>query len=184
MSVSYLSLVLQAWMAESQDRTATAAALADLTTALSQLGGATSFLALRMQTLEQKVDQLMSGTAQLDTELNTLHQQVAANGDVAQSAVALLNGFGARLQAVQAQLQAQGVQPGQLTALTDFTTQLQQQKDALAQAVAANTVADPATSGGASTTSGGATTDTSGAAPAASSGNSTSTAGTAQADQA
>lgn len=177
MSVSYLSLVLQAWMAESQDRTATAAALADLTTALSQLGGATSFLALRMQTLEQKVDQLMSGTAQLDTELNTLHQQVTANGDVAQSAVTLLNGFGARLQAVQAQLQAQGVQPGQLTALTDFTTQLQQQKDALAQAVAANTVADPATSGG-------ATTDTSGAAPAAPSGNSTSTAGTAQADQA
>src|SRR5260221_8211017 len=70
---------------------------------------------------------------QIMKELDDLTTQVKANTDVEQSAVTLIQGIAAKLQAA-------GTDPAALTALT---TELQTSAQALAAAVAANTPAAP-----------------------------------------
>lgn len=67
-------------------------------------------------------------------DLSTLADSVAANGDVVDSAITLLNGL-------YEQLQAAGTDPAAIAALAD---ELKAQTDALAAAVAANTPVAPA----------------------------------------
>lgn len=92
---------------------------------------------------------LTGATQTMSAELDTLTVQVHANTSVVQSAITLINGISARIQAA-------GTDPAALAALT---TELESQDQALAAAVAANTPAAPpvdTTGGGASTTSGAA----------------------------
>lgn len=91
--------------------------------------------------LEQQVRDLTRLTRLLNAQehiimadLSTLADSVAANGDVVDSAITLLNGL-------YEQLQAAGTDPAAIAALAD---ELKAQTDALAAAVAANTPVAPA----------------------------------------
>ena len=85
--------------------------------------------------LNRKITKLMSA---LDDKITALQQTVTAEEGVEDSAIALINGIGAEIQAaVQAAL-AQGATQAQLQALTDLGTSIQTKSQALAAAVAAN----------------------------------------------
>ena len=77
--------------------------------------------------------------AALDDKITALAAQVERDRTVNASAVTLINGFQARLDAAVAEAKAAGATDAQLTALTDLSTALANQQDALASAVAANT---------------------------------------------
>ncbi len=81
--------------------------------------------------------------AAIDDAIATLTAQVAANTDVEKSALALINGFSARLDAAIAAATAAGATPAQLKALADLSTTVKSSDDELAAAVAANTPAAP-----------------------------------------
>lgn len=81
--------------------------------------------------------------AQLDDQITALTAQVQADTTVIGSAVKLINGIAAQIQAaVQAALAA-GATAAQLKALNDLQTQLKTNDDSLAAAVAANTPPAP-----------------------------------------
>ena len=81
--------------------------------------------------------------AALDDQITALTAQVAANTDVVNSALVLIQGFSARLAAAVAAASAAGATPAQLKALTDLGTAIKASDDSLAAAVAANTDVTP-----------------------------------------
>lgn len=84
---------------------------------------------------------MSTGNAAIDA----LAAQAKANEDVEDSAVLVLNGIAARIDAaVQAAL-AGGATADQLSAVTTVSSDLKTHADALAAAVAANTAAGPST---------------------------------------
>lgn len=83
--------------------------------------------------------------AALDEKITALAAQVERDRTVNGSAIALMNGIQARIDAAVAEAKAAGATDAQLQSLTDLSTALGNQQDALAAAVAANT---PGTGGG------------------------------------
>ena len=77
--------------------------------------------------------------SQLDDKITALAAQVERDRTVNASAVTLINGFQARLDAAVEEAKAAGATDAQLQSLTDLSTALGSQQDALAAAVAANT---------------------------------------------
>jgi hypothetical protein len=93
----------------------------------------------------QKDVQAMSGTqSALDQAIASLQAQVTQETTVNQSAVTLLNGIPALIQAAVSQAQAAGATPAQLQALTDLGTTIASNTSGLSAAVTANTPAAPA----------------------------------------
>jgi uncharacterized small protein (DUF1192 family) len=89
------------------------------------------------------VARLETKMAALDDQITALTAQVKANTDVENSALVLINGFSTQLATAVAAAAAAGATPTQLKALTDLGTAIKTGDDALAAAVAANTVAAP-----------------------------------------
>ena len=87
------------------------------------------------------VARLETKMSQLDDQISALTAQVAANTDVEKSALVLIQGFSARLDAAVAAAQAAGATPAQLQALTALGVAIKGSDDELSAAVAANTVA-------------------------------------------
>ena len=94
----------------------------------------------QLDRIERKLDAIMRGEVflareliDMSAELDTLKAEVAHNTDVEQSAIALIQGL-------KAQLDAAGTDPVALKALSD---QLGANAEALAAAVAANTPTAP-----------------------------------------
>jgi uncharacterized coiled-coil protein SlyX len=85
------------------------------------------------------IDRLEKQMSKLDDQISALTAQVQANTDVENSALVLIQGFSARLDAAVAAAQAAGATPTQLQALTDLGTAIKTSDDSLAAAVAANT---------------------------------------------
>lgn len=81
--------------------------------------------------------------AALDDKITALQAEVANNTTVEKSALVLIQGFAARLDAAVAAAQAAGASPAQLQSLTDLSTSLKSNDDELAAAVTANTPATP-----------------------------------------
>ncbi len=75
---------------------------------------------------------------QIQEQLNELSAQVAATVSAEASAVALIDGFGAKLDAAVAEALANGASAAELTPLTDLSTVLKEKSAELAAAVAAN----------------------------------------------
>lgn len=94
-----------------------------------------------LATLLQKVNAM---SATVTSELAALTAQVAASTSAEQSALTLINGFSARLDAAVAAASAAGATPEQLQALTDEVAALKASADPLAAAVAANAEPPPA----------------------------------------
>ena len=100
------------------------------------------------QSLQDQLNQVLVGItrlekqmSKLDDQITALTAQVAANTDVENSALVLIQGFSARLDAAVASAQAAGATPAQLQALTDLGTAITASDDSLAAAVQANTPA-------------------------------------------
>jgi hypothetical protein len=87
------------------------------------------------------IARLENKMAALDDQITALTAQVKANTDVENSALVLIQGFSARLDAAVAAALAAGATPAQLQALTDLGTAIKTSDDALAAAVTANTPA-------------------------------------------
>ncbi len=81
--------------------------------------------------------------AALDDQITALNAEVTKNTTVEKSALALIQGFSARLDAAVAAALAAGATQAQLTALTDLGTSLKANDDELAAAVVANTPTPP-----------------------------------------
>lgn len=93
--------------------------------------------------LNKLITEVHKMASELDTGLAALTAQVQANTDVVQSAVTLVQGFAAQIEAaVQAALAA-GASPEELKAVTDAVAAIKADDDALAAAVAANTQPPP-----------------------------------------
>lgn len=75
----------------------------------------------------------------MSVELDALTAQVKKNTDVEKSALALIQGFNAKLDAAIAAALAQGATPEVLQALTDLSAEIKAGDDELAAAVLANT---------------------------------------------
>lgn len=75
----------------------------------------------------------------LDDQIDALTAAVAREKTVDDSAIALINGFQARLDAAVAAASAAGATAAQLKSLTDLSTAIGKDSDELASAVAANT---------------------------------------------
>ena len=78
----------------------------------------------------------------MSVELDNLTAKVTANTAVDQSALTLIQGITARIDAAIAAAQANGATPEVLAKLVALSTELGSSSDALAAAVAANTPAD------------------------------------------
>jgi chromosome segregation ATPase len=86
---------------------------------------------------------------ELRGEINALRDDIAAQSTVLESAETLLQGLHDQLEAALSGATQQGVDPAALQDLRDLSSQLQQQTQALAQAVEANTPAQqPGNQGG------------------------------------
>ena len=85
-----------------------------------------------------RLEKRMSG---LEDQIAALTSQVKANTDVENSALVLIQGFSARLDAAVAAATAAGATPAQLQELADLGASIKASDDALAAAVAANTPA-------------------------------------------
>jgi len=81
--------------------------------------------------------------AALQDIIDTLNAETTRNTTVIGSALALINGFQARLDAAVAAAIAAGATQAQLTELTSLSAGLKTNDDNLAAAVAANTPAAP-----------------------------------------
>lgn len=79
----------------------------------------------------------------LDDKLAALQLEVANNTSVEKSALALIQGFGAQLQAAVEAALAQGATPAQLQSITDFQSTLAANDSELAAAVLAGTPVTP-----------------------------------------
>lgn len=77
--------------------------------------------------------------SKLDDSITALQAQVANDTAVESSAITLINGIAARVQAAVDAALAAGATPAQLQSLTDLGTALSTSSAALAAAVAANT---------------------------------------------
>jgi hypothetical protein len=76
--------------------------------------------------------------AQIDDELTQLTADVAAEQGAVDSAVVLINGISAKIDAAVAAATAAGATPAELQALTDLSTSVNAQTASLSTAVAAN----------------------------------------------
>lgn len=81
--------------------------------------------------------------SKLDDAITALQSQVANDTAVESSAITLINGIAARIQAAVDAALAQGATPAELQSITDLGTALTTSSTALAAAVAANTPAPP-----------------------------------------
>lgn len=100
-------------------------------------------LACKVECLTRQVINLEKLVSQLDDKITALQGTVSGLTTVVSSAVALISGIGQQItDAVNAALAA-GATPVQLQGLTDLTVSLDAQKQALADAVAANTPPSP-----------------------------------------
>ena len=116
-----------------------------------------------MATLSLVLQELrkMSGTqSSLDQAIQQLQQQVTNDTNATNAAVTLVNGIPAMIQQAVQQAQSAGATPQQLQAITAAVAAIQQNAQALGQAVTANT---PAAGGG---TAGGQNSPAGGTAPA------------------
>jgi len=98
----------------------------------------------RLDTLNDKVDQLIKGEKNIMLDISALQTAVANETTVEQSAITLISGFSQQLKDALAAAQAAGnnsVDPATIQGIVDTMTQSQ---TALAAAVAANTPAAPA----------------------------------------
>jgi chromosome segregation ATPase len=102
--------------------------------------------------------------AQMDDEIQTLKNDVAAERTAVDSATALISGFAAQLQAAVQAAQNAGATPEQLQELQDLHDALSQQTQDLANAVASQS--PPATGGTSGGSTGGTDTVSGGGAPA------------------
>jgi hypothetical protein len=107
-----------------------------------------SSLEATLTRLERKVDRVLRFLIhttimeiEMTGELDALATQVKANTDVEASALQLIQGIQARLDAAIAAASAAGATPAQLAQLTTETAALKTSADALASAVAASTPA-------------------------------------------
>ena len=109
----------------------------------SPSGGGTNAdsLTALIQALTQKVDNM---AGELDAAITRLTTDVSGLTDVVTSAATLLDGLSAELQKALDEARAAGATPDQLQAIADVDSRITSQRDALAQAVARNTKADPA----------------------------------------
>lgn len=83
--------------------------------------------------LKHKLDLIIERLHKMSVEFDNLTAQVKANSDLLDSATSLINGIAARIEAA-------GVDPVKLQALT---TELKAKDDVLAAAVVANTPSQP-----------------------------------------
>jgi hypothetical protein len=95
--------------------------------------------------IEAKLDLLLGlflrGGQIMDAKFQDLHDQVQATTDVELAALALIQGFAARLEAAVAAAQAAGATPEELAAITAEAATLKASAVSLAAAVTANTPA-------------------------------------------
>lgn len=118
------------------------------------LGVLASEIRTQFNAINRRLD-TMSGTQnQLDADIQTLQQQVASDTDAENSAITLINGIPGLIQTAVNDALANGATQQQLQSLSDLSTTLQNNAQALASAVAANTPA--AGGGGATSIAGGA----------------------------
>jgi lysozyme len=87
-------------------------------------------------TIQQELSAMSGTTDSITAELQNLQQTVANASGVEQSAMNLIQGIPALIQAAVQQAQANGATPQQLQAFADLNTQLQQNTQTLADAVA------------------------------------------------
>lgn len=88
--------------------------------------------------VKREIKQEKKDMSALDDKITELTATVAAEEGVEDSAIALINGFAAQIQAAVAAALAQGATQAQLQALTDLGTSVAAKSGALAAAVAAN----------------------------------------------
>ena len=86
-----------------------------------------------------RITSMETKMSQMDDDITALTATVANLTTVDASAVALLNGIGARITAAVTAAQAAGATPAQLTAMTDLNTAVTTQAATMAAAVTANT---------------------------------------------
>lgn len=94
--------------------------------------------------LIDKVNCMSETVDTLAAEITKLQADVAAASTVEDSAVALISGFSAQLQAAVAAAQAAGATPDQLQSLNDLGAAISGKTDALSAAVVSQTPAAPA----------------------------------------
>jgi DNA repair exonuclease SbcCD ATPase subunit len=94
-------------------------------------------LAGAIEALQEEIQRMSDN---LQSEIQSLRDEVAAQGSVMASAETLLQGLHDQLEAALSAAQGQGgIDPASLQQLHDLSAQLAQQTQALAQAVEANT---------------------------------------------
>jgi len=91
--------------------------------------------------IHRRLFRMNASVDSLSAEITALQADVANEVTVENSAIALINGFSARLDAAVAAAQAAGASPDQLTALSTLQSQISNSSAALAAAVSANTPA-------------------------------------------
>ena len=92
----------------------------------------------QLDRIERKLDNIIQQEAEQVADLTQIQNDVAANGDVVQSAVTLLQGLKAQLD--------EAIASNDPAALAELSAALEQQTQSLADAVTANTPAAPAPS--------------------------------------
>jgi hypothetical protein len=99
----------------------------------------------RLETILNRMETNMSATsADLTARIAALTADVEAERSVEERAITLLTGLSQVVSNVRAQLAAGGVEPAQLAALDQLDAAVNQNRQALAAAVAAATPAEPA----------------------------------------
>lgn len=96
-----------------------------------------------LQQILHKLEQQGTIMSQVDDAITALQASVANLTTVDQSAITLIQGIGAQIQAAVDAALAQGATPAQLQSLTDLKSAIDAQDDALASAVSAATPAAP-----------------------------------------
>ena len=89
----------------------------------------------QLDRIERKIDNIIQQEAEQVADLTQIQNDVAANGDVVQSAVTLLQGLKAQLD--------EAIASNDPAALAELSAALEQQTQSLADAVTANTPAAP-----------------------------------------
>ncbi len=107
---------------------------------LNALDASTSRILVELDALRREA-KAMSQT--LQGSIDTLIAEVGRQTTVNDSAIALINGFSARLQAAIDAATAAGASPAQTAQLTQLAASLTSNDDQMANAVAANTPAAP-----------------------------------------
>ncbi len=108
--------------------------------ALNAIDASTSRILVELDAITARI-KAMSQT--LQGSIDTLIAEVGRQTTVNDSAIALINGFSARLQAAIDAATAAGASPAQTAQLTQLAASLTSNDDQMANAVAANTPAAP-----------------------------------------